>query len=95
MHTIKPLDTNILKKIFKKYSHIVILEEHSEIGGLSSAISEFYISNQHSNHFLRLNTGSKFILKAGNQTNAFDMLGLSAKKIEKKILKFYNNGNQS
>lgn len=93
MHTIKPLDTNILKKIFKKYSHIVILEEHSEIGGLSSAISEFYISNQHSNHFLRLNTGSKFVLKSGNQKNAFDMLGLSAKKIEKKILKFYNNGN--
>ena len=41
MHTIKPLDTNILDDIFKSYNYIFSIEEHSKIGGLSSAIAEY------------------------------------------------------
>ena len=37
MHSIKPLDKTLLKRIFKNYSHIVVLEEHSEIGGLAGS----------------------------------------------------------
>ncbi len=90
MHTVKPLDKKNLKKIFKNYKNIVVLEEHSEIGGLASAVSEYYTENQNSNNFLKINTGTNFVIKSGNQKNAHDILNLSAKKIENKILKFLN-----
>ena len=88
MHTIKPLDTNLLSKIFKKYKYIAILEEHSSIGGLTSAISEYYIEKNYTNKFLKLNTGIRFITKSGNQKKAQEKLNISSKGIEKKILSF-------
>jgi len=90
MHTIKPLDINLLDKVFKRYKYIVILEEHSSIGGLTSAISEHYLEKNFTNKFLKLNTGEKFILKPGNQKKAQDNLNISSIKIEQKILKFLN-----
>ncbi len=88
MHTIKPLDINLLNKVFKKYKYIVILEEHSSIGGLTSAISEHYMENNYINKFLKLNTGKQFILKSGNQEKAHENLNISPKSIEKKMLHF-------
>ena len=88
MHTIKPLDINLLNKVFKKYKYIVILEEHSSIGGLTSAISEHYMENNYTNKFLKLNTGKQFILKSGNQERAHENLNISPKSIEKKMLHF-------
>jgi len=88
MHTIKPLDTDLLNKVFKKYKYIVILEEHSSIGGLTSAISEHYMENNYTNKFLKLNTGKQFILKSGNQERAHENLNISPKSIEKKMLHF-------
>ena len=41
MHTIKPLDINVLNQIFQVSEHVIIFEEHTVIGGLSSAIIEF------------------------------------------------------
>lgn len=41
MHTIKPLDGEILKKWIPKVSAIVTVEEHTRIGGLGSAVLEF------------------------------------------------------
>lgn len=41
MHSIKPLDEALLLKIAKKTKRLVVCEEHSVIGGLASAISEF------------------------------------------------------
>ncbi len=88
MHTIKPLDIDLLNKVFKKYKYIVILEEHSSIGGLTSAISEHYMENNYTNKFLKLNTGKQFILKSGNQERAHENLNISPKSIEKKMLHF-------
>lgn len=45
MHTIKPLDTNIIKSVAKKCGCILTLEEHSIYGGLGGAVSEFVSQN--------------------------------------------------
>ena len=44
MHTIKPIDREVLKKINKNFKLLVTFEEHSIIGGLGSAVAE-YISS--------------------------------------------------
>ncbi len=41
MRFIKPLDSKMLKKIFKGYDHIVTIEDGCEMGGFGSAILEF------------------------------------------------------
>jgi len=40
MHTIKPLDTSLVKKLANKTGAIVTAEEHSIIGGLGRAVAE-------------------------------------------------------
>lgn len=40
MHTIKPLDTELLEKIYQKYKLIVTVEEHNIVGGLGGAVAE-------------------------------------------------------
>ncbi|MEM3833430.1 MAG: transketolase family protein [Thermoprotei archaeon] len=40
MHTVKPLDTNILIRSASKTGRVVTIEEHNIIGGLGSAVSE-------------------------------------------------------
>lgn len=42
---IKPLDENLLRAVFQKYSGILVVEEHSLKGGAGSAILEFISEN--------------------------------------------------
>lgn len=43
MHTIKPLDEEIILKAAKETGKIVTAEEHSVIGGLGSAVAEVLV----------------------------------------------------
>lgn len=45
MHTIKPIDKDIIIKAAKETKGIVTAEEHSVIGGLSSAVAEVVVQN--------------------------------------------------
>ena len=45
MHTIKPLDTDLILKAAKETGCIVTSEEHSVIGGLGGAVAEFLAEN--------------------------------------------------
>lgn len=45
MHTVKPLDVDILRHIEKTTGKILVVEEHSVIGGLKGAIAEAIMDN--------------------------------------------------
>ena len=45
MHTIKPLDEEIVKKAAEETGAIVVSEEHNIIGGLGAAVAEFCAEN--------------------------------------------------
>ena len=45
IHTIKPLDTELILKSVKKTGAVVTCENHSIINGLGSAVSEFLMEN--------------------------------------------------
>ena len=45
IHTIKPLDEELILKAAKETGKIVTVEEHSVIGGLGGAVSEFLSEN--------------------------------------------------
>ncbi len=45
MHTIKPLDEDLIGRLAEKCGAIVTAEDHSIIGGLGSAVAEYLSSN--------------------------------------------------
>lgn len=45
-HTVKPLDEELLRQIEASFQSVLTVEEHSLIGGLGSAVSEFYSESE-------------------------------------------------
>ena len=61
LHTLRPIDPN-LKEILKKFKEIFIIEEHSEVGGLRSIISDLLIKeNIRPNLFKGLSLPPKYL----------------------------------
>ena len=88
-HSIKPMDTDLLEKIYKENKLIVIVEEHGLIGGASSAVLEWINQNNfNSNKTLCFGGPDKFLSACGNQTEAREFIGLSVDMINKKIINF-------
>ena len=61
MRFVKPLDGKLLHKIFKKYKHIITLEDGCLNGGFGSAILEFMSDNNYSSKIKRLGILDEFI----------------------------------
>lgn len=77
--TIKPLDTEIILKAAKETGAIVTAEEHSVIGGLGSAVSE-YLSEAYPVPVLKVGVKDTFG-KSGPANELLDIFGLRAKDI--------------
>lgn len=82
MATIKPLDTEIVLKAAKETGVIVTAEEHSVIGGLGSAVSE-YLSEVYPTTVLKLGVNDTFGM-SGPAAELLDKFGLRAKDIAAK-----------
>lgn len=92
LHTVKPLDQDLLKEAFNSYPLVATLEEHSLIGGLSGAIAEWLADNGPTNaHFCRIGTPDKFFHLTGSQSYLRKQTGLTPKSIadllENRLLK--------
>ena len=90
-HTIKPLDTFLLKRVFSDYPLVVTVEEHSLIGGLGSAVAEWLIDQPRSYkcHLKRIGIPDEFLHFAINQKSARDMYSLSPDRLAETILDQY------
>lgn len=82
MHTIKPIDTEIILEMNKKCKGIVTAEEHSVIGGLGSAVAEVLAGNAGAK-FERVGIQDKFG-KSGKLDQLFAAYGLTAENIIEK-----------
>lgn len=79
MHTIKPIDAEIILEMNKKCKGIVTAEEHSIIGGLGSAVAEVLAGNAGAK-FERVGIQDKFG-KSGKPDQLFAAYGLTAENI--------------
>ena len=87
--TIKPIDKSIISNI-KKYKKIVIIEEHTKIGGLNEIISDLIIKNNiQDKKILNISIPDKFG-PTGTYKYLLNFHKLSSKKLFEKILNFYN-----
>lgn len=79
MHTIKPIDQDVILKMNETCKAIVTVEEHSVIGGLGSAVSEV-LAGQQGARFARVGIQDKFG-KSGKPDELFEAYGLTAENI--------------
>jgi len=84
MHTIKPLDTECLDKVFSSSRLVVSVEEHSMIGGLGSAIAEYKADKAHMPRLIRIGIGD-YYCKLGDLRYCWEQHGLTASQIAEKI----------
>jgi transketolase len=87
LHTIKPLDGELLAQIVKKFKLIVTLEEHSLIGGLGSSIAEWMMDHDSTSQIklLRFGTPDEFPKTVMSKEKAHDCFGLTPEAITKRI----------
>lgn len=86
IHTIKPLDKDTIINEAKDKKIIFTVEEHGEIGGLGSAVSEIVSEFCPGTKVIRIGTDDKFIKIVGTRTFLRKHLGLDSKGITKRIL---------
>lgn len=87
MHTIKPLDNEIIIKAAKETKGIITIEEHSIFGGLGAAVSE--VVSQESPTKMKIIGIKDEPPVTGNSKEVFNYYGLTAKNLvleAKKIL---------
>ncbi|MBE5778824.1 MAG: transketolase family protein [Clostridiales bacterium] len=83
MHTIKPLDKELVKQYADKCKNVFTAEEHSVIGGLGDAVAEVLVGNGEY-RFTKLGVNDEF----GQSGKALDVLreyGLCSDQIAEKI----------
>ena len=86
-HTLKPFDKSRIKIIMKKYKKIIILEDHSKIGGLSEmTLAEGY-KNKYKGKIIPFSLKDEFINCYGSQSNLQEKHGISVTKIIKSLKK--------
>ena len=79
MHTIKPIDKDIILKMNKTCKAIVTAEEHSVLGGLGSAVAEV-LAGENGAKFAMVGIQDKFG-KSGKPEQLFEQYGLTAENI--------------
>lgn len=86
LHTIKPFDEKGVLISIKKTGAVVTVEEHGEIGGLKSVVSELLVKKGLNIPFESISLKHEFLTNYGKQTEILDSLGFSISDI-KKIVK--------
>jgi transketolase len=85
MHTIKPLDYELVEMLAGNGAPIITVEEHSIYGGLGEACASFLMQNGYSNRFKIMGIPDEYTV-TGSQTEILAHYGISQKGIAKTAL---------
>ena len=84
IHTIKPIDKELIIKCAKETKKLISIEDHSIIGGLGTAISEVLIEH-HPVHLTKIGINDEFG-KSGKAKELLEYYGLTAENIVKLLV---------
>lgn len=88
IHTIKPLDTELILKSAAKTNRILVAEEHQELGGLGSAVAQV-LAKKHPCHMQFVAVQDSFG-ESGTPDQLMEKYGLSAQAIIEKATALKN-----
>lgn len=85
MRFLKPLDTEILHEVGKKFKRVITIEDGVITGGLGSAVLEFMSVNGYTPQVVRLGIPDQFV-EHGTVSELHKIIGIDAESIAKTIL---------
>lgn len=87
VHTVKPLDENLLREAFQRFPMVAVVEEHSRIGGLGGAIAEWLAaqSPHPPGRLVTFGTPDVFFDESGGQGHARERSGLTAVAVAERL----------
>ncbi len=89
IHTIKPMDSNLIVEFAKKTGLLVTAEEHSIIGGLGSAVAEV-VSESYPVPVIRIGVKDTFG-ESGKPSELLEKYGLTSEDIKNAVKNGINN----
>ena len=89
---VKPLDTEMLNEISKRFEKIIVVEDGVINGGAGSAILEFFAENNISPKIKLLGIPNCFV-EHGSQAELYKKFGLDVEGIAREILSFYQRNS--
>ena len=85
MHTVKPIDKDMVIKCAKETKKLISVEDHNVIGGLGSAISEV-LTEEYPVKLVRMGINDTFG-KSGKAIELMQYFGITAENIVEKVVK--------
>ena len=87
MGSLKPLDTNLLSDVFGSARAVATLEEHSVLGGLGTAVSEWLACEGRAAKakLVRFGTPDEFLHQTSHQPSARAWAGLTTERVAERI----------
>lgn len=86
MHTLKPIDEELIIKTAKKTGQVVTMEEHSVINGLGSAVADV-LSQYCPTKLIKFGFNDQWPIEGGKWAEVMDYHGLSKNKMANKLKK--------
>ncbi len=80
MRFVKPIDEELLHKVFKHFKHVITVEDGSLTGGFGSAVVEFMCDNTYTSQVKRLGVPDRFI-DQGTQEELYKECGFDPESI--------------
>ncbi len=90
IHTIKPIDRELIENLAATHANIVTLEEHSIYGGLGSAVAETLAESLYKPKFKRLGILDQFPKTIGTQIYLRGQHGLNPEQIKDTVISMIN-----
>lgn len=82
LHTVNPMETELLEKLFSRFRMVVTVEEHFRNGGLGTSVAEWLADHPRvAGRLFRLGLENCFLNYCGDQRSMRAANGLSAEKI--------------
>jgi len=91
MHTIRPLDTELLSSL-ENYRYIYVAEEHNITGGLGTSVADYYADKAVHPIICKIGISDEYP-HAGDYIDILDTYGLTGEKICARIKKKYRGDN--
>ena len=84
MRFVKPLDSDLLDSVAKRFTKIVTLEESTIVGGFGSAVLEYFAEKNYKNDILRIALPDNFV-DHGTQEELHKIIGIDPDGIFAKV----------
>lgn len=89
--TVKPLDVELLERVFAEYPLVATIEEHGLAGGFGSAVAEWLVDRRprpsaRQAALLRIGTADTFLHEAADEHHARHHYGLDAASVAARVM---------